>query len=66
MRFSHFFIVRPIFASVISLFILIIGAIAYLALPVSQFPPITSARWSLSELPRTEMSQTSGRGAHDH
>jgi hydrophobe/amphiphile efflux-1 (HAE1) family protein len=40
MRFSHFFIVRPIFASVISLFILIIGAIAYLALPVSQFPDI--------------------------
>ena len=48
MRFSHFFIVRPIFASVISLFILIIGAIAYLALPVSQFPDIVPPTVSVS------------------
>ena len=40
MRFSHFFIARPIFASVLSLVILIIGAIAYLTLPVAQFPQI--------------------------
>lgn len=40
MRFSHFFIARPIFASVVSLVILIIGAIAYFTLPVSQFPEI--------------------------
>ena len=40
MRFSHFFIDRPIFASVLSLVILIIGSIAYLTLPVSQFPEI--------------------------
>lgn len=40
MRFSHFFIARPIFASVLSLLILIIGTIAYLTLPVSQFPAI--------------------------
>src|SRR3990167_7715184 len=40
MRFSHFFIARPIFASVISLVILIIGSIAYFTLPVAQFPDI--------------------------
>src|SRR6202051_2779552 len=40
MRFSPFFIARPIFASVVSLIILIVGAIAYSTLPVSQFPDI--------------------------
>jgi hydrophobe/amphiphile efflux-1 (HAE1) family protein len=40
MRFSRFFIDRPIFASVLSFLILIIGAIAYLTLPVAQFPEI--------------------------
>ncbi|CAN1722758.1 Efflux pump membrane transporter BepE [Hyphomicrobium sp. 1Nfss2.1] len=40
MRFSHFFIDRPIFASVVSLIILIVGSIAYVALPVAQFPEI--------------------------
>jgi multidrug efflux pump len=37
---SHFFIGRPIFASVISLFILIAGAIALAALPIAQYPEI--------------------------
>ncbi len=40
MRFAHFFIARPIFASVLSLVILIVGSIAYLTLPVAQFPEI--------------------------
>ena len=40
MRFSHFFIYRPIFAGVISLFITIIGAIGYIGLPVNQLPEI--------------------------
>jgi hydrophobe/amphiphile efflux-1 (HAE1) family protein len=40
MRFSHFFIDRPIFAIVASVFITIIGAIAYFMLPVSQYPDI--------------------------
>ena len=41
MGFSRFFIVRPIFAIVVSLFIAIIGAIAYSSLAVTQFPEIT-------------------------
>jgi multidrug efflux pump subunit AcrB len=41
MRMSRFFIDRPIFAIVISLFITIIGAIAYAGLAVTQFPEIT-------------------------
>src|SRR5688572_7922339 len=40
MRLSHFFIDRPIFASVVSFVILIVGTIAYLTLPVAQFPEI--------------------------
>lgn len=38
--FSHFFIDRPIFASVISIILTIIGGIAYVALPVSEYPEI--------------------------
>jgi len=40
MRFAHFFISRPIFACVISLVLMIVGAIAYFELPVSQYPEI--------------------------
>jgi len=40
MRISHFFIDHPIFASVLSLFITIVGGVAYFTLPVSQYPEI--------------------------
>ena len=40
MKFSHFFIQRPIFAGVLSLLILIIGAISMTFLPVSEYPEI--------------------------
>ncbi len=40
MRFSRFFITRPIFAAVIAVIITLVGAIAYLSLPVSQYPDI--------------------------
>ena len=40
MSFSHFFISRPIFAIVLSLFITIIGGISYFGLPVNQLPEI--------------------------
>jgi len=40
MRFSHFFVDRPIFATVLSVLVTIIGAVAYLALPVAQYPEI--------------------------
>jgi hydrophobe/amphiphile efflux-1 (HAE1) family protein len=40
MRFSHFFIRRPIFAAVIAIIITIVGAFAYVGLPVSQFPDV--------------------------
>jgi hydrophobe/amphiphile efflux-1 (HAE1) family protein len=38
---SHFFISRPIFASVISIVIVIAGLMASLTLPVAQYPEIT-------------------------
>jgi hydrophobe/amphiphile efflux-1 (HAE1) family protein len=40
MRFSHFFIARPIFAAVVALVITIIGAIGYAGLGVTQLPEI--------------------------
>ena len=40
MRFPHFFIERPIFAAVLSILIVIVGAIAYPTLPVAQYPQI--------------------------
>ncbi|PXA92437.1 hydrophobe/amphiphile efflux-1 family RND transporter [Nostoc sp. 3335mG] len=40
MRLSRFFITRPIFAAVIAIVITIVGGLAYLGLPVSQYPNI--------------------------
>jgi multidrug efflux pump len=40
MKFPHFFIQRPIFAGVLSLIILIVGAISMWRLPVSEYPEI--------------------------
>jgi multidrug efflux pump len=40
MKISHFFIERPIFAVVMSVVILIAGGLAYLCLPISQYPDI--------------------------
>ncbi|NJR78506.1 efflux RND transporter permease subunit [Sphingomonas corticis] len=40
MRLSRFFITRPIFAAVIAVVITIVGGLAYLGLPVSQYPNI--------------------------
>jgi multidrug efflux pump len=39
--FSHFFIERPIFASVLSIVITLAGAVAALNLPLAQYPQIT-------------------------
>ena len=40
MRFSHFFIDRPIFAGVISILLTLVGAISFRALPITEFPEI--------------------------
>ena len=40
MRFSHFFIERPIFAMVISIVFVIAGLLAYISLPTAQYPEI--------------------------
>ncbi|MEM9331099.1 MAG: multidrug efflux RND transporter permease subunit [Pseudomonadota bacterium] len=40
MKFAHFFIDRPIFATVLSVVLTIIGAVAYFTLPVAQYPEI--------------------------
>ncbi|MDJ1158515.1 multidrug efflux RND transporter permease subunit [Chelatococcus sp. SYSU_G07232] len=40
MKFTHFFVDRPIFASVLSIVLLLVGYIAYVNLPVAQYPEI--------------------------
>src|SRR5271154_3786904 len=45
---SRFFIDRPIFASVVSIVITLIGAIALLYLPIAQYPRITPPGVSIS------------------
>ncbi|MBX3568125.1 MAG: efflux RND transporter permease subunit [Rhizobiaceae bacterium] len=40
MNFAHFFVNRPIFASVLSIVLLIVGGIAYTQLAVAQYPEI--------------------------
>ncbi|MCG7599872.1 efflux RND transporter permease subunit [Halomonas sp. McH1-25] len=40
MNFSHFFVRRPIFAAVLSLLILIAGAISLFKLPISEYPEV--------------------------
>jgi hydrophobe/amphiphile efflux-1 (HAE1) family protein len=40
MRISHFFIDRPIFAGVVSIIFVILGAVSFTRLPVAQFPEI--------------------------
>jgi multidrug efflux pump subunit AcrB len=41
MRFSHFFIDRPIFATVQSLILMIAGAIGQHSLPISEYGKLT-------------------------
>src|SRR5690242_8524287 len=40
MRISHFFIDRPIFASVVSIVFVILGGVSFFRLPVAQYPEI--------------------------
>ena len=48
MRFSHFFIDRPIFAAVLSILLTIAGAIAQRSLPVSEYPEIAPPTVNIS------------------
>jgi multidrug efflux pump len=40
MRLSHFFIDRPIFAAVVSIVFVILGAVSFFRLPIAQYPEI--------------------------
>jgi len=46
--FSHFFIKRPIFASVISIVIVLTGAVSLLGLPIDQYPNIAPPQVKVS------------------
>src|SRR5687767_13855160 len=47
---SHFFIDRPIFASVLSIVLLIVGGVALRALPVAQYPEVVPPTIQVSAL----------------
>jgi multidrug efflux pump len=55
MNISDFFIKRPIFAAVISIIIFVVGALAYLKLPLSEYPEV---------VPPTVVVRTSYPGAN--
>ncbi len=40
MKFSHFFVDRPIFAAVIAILITLIGGMSYVGLPIQQYPEV--------------------------
>ena len=48
MKFSHFFIHRPIFASVISIVIVLTGILAFKNLSITQYPTIAPPSVSVS------------------
>ena len=48
MKFSHFFIDRPIFASVLSIIIVVAGFVAMFNLPIAQFPDIAPPQITVS------------------
>ena len=62
MRWTHTFVDRPIFATVISLLLTIIGAVAYFALPVEQYPTIAPPTIQVTR----ELSRRLGRGRGRH
>jgi hydrophobic/amphiphilic exporter-1 (mainly G- bacteria), HAE1 family len=45
MRFSHFFVDRPIFASVVSIILTLVGYISFRALPITEFPETLHPPW---------------------
>ena len=48
MRISHFFIDRPIFASVVSIVFVIVGGVSFMRLPVAQYPEIAPPTINIS------------------
>ncbi|MHA6203624.1 efflux RND transporter permease subunit [Dyella soli] len=48
MSFSHFFIDRPIFSSVISIILVVAGLVAMVSLPIAQFPDISPPQITVS------------------
>jgi len=58
MNFSHFFIDRPIFATVLSIIVTLIGGLAMMRLPIDQYPPITPPTVSVTAFYPGANSQT--------
>jgi multidrug efflux pump subunit AcrB len=48
MRISHYFIDRPIFASVVAFVFVILGGVAFTRLPIAQYPEISPPTINIS------------------
>jgi multidrug efflux pump subunit AcrB len=56
---AGFFIERPIFASVISIVLVLCGGVAAVTLPTTQYPDITPpTNWSATRSPRRSSSRS--------
>ena len=60
MKFTHFFVERPIFATVISVLIVLVGTIAYSNLPVAQYPEIAPPSISVTATYPGATAETAG------
>ena len=57
MKFTHFFIERPIFAGVLSVLLLVAGSIAVLQLPIAEYPEVSPPTIVVTaQYPRTASS----------
>ena len=60
--FARFFIDRPIFASVLSIVIVLVGGVAAVTLPIAQYPEITPPTVQVTA--HLSRRQRPGRGRH--
>jgi HAE1 family hydrophobic/amphiphilic exporter-1 len=65
MKFTHFFVERPIFATVISVLIVLVGTIAYNNLPVAQYPEIAPPSIAVTATYPGATAETAGIGTAD-
>ena len=64
-RFTHFFIDRPIFASVLSIVIVIVGGLALIGLPIAQYPEIAPPTVLVSAVLSRRQRPSGGRNRGD-
>jgi multidrug efflux pump subunit AcrB len=65
MRFTHFFIDRPIFAAVVSIVFVILGGVSFARLPIAQYPEIAPPIINVSGQYHPDRAADQRRREHD-